>query len=171
MLTWNVFLMDFNKKELTTYNLFRHGGFIESLQKLEKEYKKKEKEISQIILASNDIETLKGKRKLAAYNKELDEWYCEEIRKWCSYYFWSKCEYEVVITSWPPYITLGEYHRIDRELTDYIKEYNKVPLKLNIRPDGGEKIDIYDQLQLNWNEFIRYIKEHRKEIKKWKRGY
>ena len=35
----------------------------------------------------------------------------------------------------------------------------------------SEKIDIYDQLQLNWNEFIRYIKEHRKEIKKWKRGY
>lgn len=46
MLTWNVFLMDFNKKELTTYNVFKHGGFIESLQKLEKEYKKKEKEIN-----------------------------------------------------------------------------------------------------------------------------
>lgn len=74
----------------------------------------------------------------------------------------------MVITSWPTYITLGEYYRIDKELADYIKEYDKVPLTLNVCPERGEKIDVYDQLRLNWNEFIKYIKEHRKEIKKWK---
>ena len=24
-----------------------------------------------------------------------------ELRCWCMYYFWSKCEYEVIVTGWP----------------------------------------------------------------------
>ena len=47
----------------------------------------------------------------------------------------SKCEYEVVITSWPP-----------------------------MPPERGFKdlkVDIYDQLELNWTAFFKYVLEHK----------
>ena len=51
------------------------------------------------------------------------------------YYFWSKCEYEILITTW--------FERKDFK---------------------DEKIDVYDQLQLNWNAFIDYIWKNKKYI-------
>lgn len=62
------------------------------------------------------------------------EKFSEELKGWAMYYFWSKCEWEVIITSWPP----------------HIKE-NKL--------DIGEKIDVYDQLALNWDKFVDYVYE------------
>ena len=57
----------------------------------------------------------------------------EEVRRLASYYFWAKCEYEVLITSW-----IGRKNFKD------------------------EKVDVYDQLQLNWNAFIDYIWKNKK---------
>jgi hypothetical protein len=45
-----------------------------------------------------------------------------ELRRKCMYYFWSKCEYEVIVTGWPDTNT-------------------------------ERKIDIYDQLDANWETF------------------
>lgn len=47
------------------------------------------------------------------------------------YFFRSRCEYEVLIAGWPP--------------TKDRKE--------------EVKIDCYDQLQLNWEQFLRYLRE------------
>lgn len=58
------------------------------------------------------------------------------IRRELQYYFWSKCEMEVTITDWP---TSGE---IDR------------------------KVDIYEQVYMNWDIFYAYFWEHRNEIQK-----
>ena len=85
------------------------------------------------------------------------EKFSHEIKRSAQYYFWSKSEYEVVITSWPPYIETEE------ELLRLVNEKaNKFLLGqstkyLNIRPVVGEKIDIYDQLMLNWDRFIDYL--------------
>lgn len=51
-----------------------------------------------------------------------DELIERELRRKCLYYFWSKCEYEVVVTGWP-----------------------------DTKPE--RKIDIYDQLDANWETF------------------
>ena len=63
--------------------------------------------------------------------------FSERIRQIAKYYFWSKCEYEILVTSW-------------------------------IMPDTfkDKKIDVYDQLELNWDRFIDYIWENKKEILK-----
>jgi len=45
-----------------------------------------------------------------------------ELRRKCMYYFWSKCEYEVIVTGWPDTNT-------------------------------ERKIDIYQQLDANWELF------------------
>lgn len=49
-----------------------------------------------------------------------------EVERWARCCFWSKCEYEVLVSGWPP------------------------------TPDRTEetKIDVFDQLKLNWKHFI-----------------
>lgn len=76
-----------------------------------------------------------------SFNKEVKELkekefskdeFSEELRHIVMYYFWSKCEYEVIITSWPPYV-----------------KDNEIQI--------GEKIDVYDQIRMNWERFVDYV--------------
>ena len=60
------------------------------------------------------------KKRLTKYTP--DELIEIELRRKCMYYFWSKCEYEVIVTGWPDTKT-------------------------------ERKIDIYDQLDANWETF------------------
>ena len=55
----------------------------------------------------------------------------EEIRKLLMYYFWSKCEWEIILSAWPP-------------STDRKEE---------------KKIDVYDQVMLNFDAFCKYVWE------------
>lgn len=60
------------------------------------------------------------KKRLTKYTP--DELIEIELRRKCMYYFWAKCEYEVIVTGWPDTKT-------------------------------ERKIDIYDQLDANWETF------------------
>lgn len=68
---WNVFREDVNRKKIYEYNIFTHWKFMEDCTKTFKKYK--------------------GDRDVIE----------EEIRRWLLYYFWCKCEHEVVITGFP----------------------------------------------------------------------
>ena len=91
--------------------------------------------------------------KLSRKNK--DE-FAEQLKREAMYYFWSKCEMEVVITSWPPHIDAEEYKRLTQEYNEHIEKRGNEPRILNVRPTVGEKIDIYEQLMLNWDMFVEY---------------
>ena len=101
---WYVYIEDVNAKEIKKYNVFRSYNFLEGCKKAFKKYNKPEQ-----------IEDLE-----------------KEVRSWAMYSFWSKCEYEIILSSWP-----------ERE------DFNE------------EKIDVYDQLCLNWNSFFKYTYEHK----------
>lgn len=58
----------------------------------------------------------------------VDELVEMELRHKCQYYFWAKCEYEVVVTGWP-----------DTEVE--------------------KKIDVYTQLDNNWEIFRNLVFE------------
>lgn len=105
MLEWNVYVGNFNSRKIETYNIFRHGGFIDRLRK--------------------------------SYRKHKEDFHAfeAEVRSELMYYFWSKCEWEIVINRWPP--------RSDEEAV---------------------KIDVYDQVRMNWERFIEYLWENRKEL-------
>ena len=60
----------------------------------------------------------------------------EKIQRSARYYFWSKCEWEVVVSNWP-------------------------------RQDVEEKIDVFEQLEANWEQFIDYIMKNRKTLVRW----
>ncbi|MBQ2388948.1 MAG: hypothetical protein II305_02725 [Clostridia bacterium] len=76
------------------------------------------------------------------------EEFVEEFRVKLMSQFWSRSEYEVVVTSWPPYIDKEELDRLNQEDVKY---------RANVRLTVGKKIDIFNQLEMNWNQFIDYV--------------
>ena len=95
---WNVIVEDFNGRKITTYDIFNHGRFAEDVRKSYKKYR-------------NDHDS-----------------FCENVRKSLAYYFWSKCEWEVIVSAWP--------------LSDRISD---------------KKLDVYEQVMMNWDVFIEYV--------------
>lgn len=70
-------------------------------------------------------------------NKNNREAFEEQLKKDLMYYYWSKCEWEIILSAWPSR-----------------KNFNE------------EKIDVFDQINLNWDRFADYVWENRKDIKK-----
>ena len=106
MLTWNVYVGDFNNSRIVTDNVFDNSGVMEDLRKAVKKFPEKED-------------------------------FAEAVRKSLMYHYWSKCEWEIILSNWPPSERMRE-----------------------------EKIDVYDQVRLNWPVFIDYLWENRKELTK-----
>lgn len=109
MLEWNVYIGDFNNRRIEVHNIFDHWSFY------------------------NDC--LKNKKK----NGKDREAFFEEMRKDLMYYYWSKCEWEIILQHWP---TREDFHDL--------------------------KIDVYDQVRLNWDAFTDYVWAHLSELKKLK---
>ena len=102
-LTWNVYVYNFNKRCIETRNILGNGSVIirDVLEKAKSEYKEN----------------------VPNYDK-----FKEEVRKIVMYYYWAKCEWEVIISAWPP--------------NENAKE---------------EKVDVYSQVMLNFDIFYNYI--------------
>lgn len=97
---WNVYIEDFNGRKMEVYNIFEHGRFNDDVKQAYKKY------------------------------KDNFEAFAEEVKRSLMYYFWSKCEWEVILSPWP-------------ERKDFQEK----------------KIDVYDQVMLNWDNFIKYVWE------------
>ena len=96
-------------------------------------------------------------------NQDLTkEDFAEQLRRTLQYYFWSKSEYEVVVTSWPPYIDCEELAKLNAEYEEHNQKWGRYPYKLNVRLDVREKIDIYDQVMLNFAVFVEYVWNQRR---------
>lgn len=85
--------------------------------------------------------------------KEFEEKLDNNLR----YYFWCKSEYEVVLTSWPPYLTKEELLLTNDKFLKQCEKYGDKVCKVNIKPEIAEKIDIYQQVKLNWDVFVEYV--------------
>lgn len=103
---WKVFVENFNAQKIEPYNIFEHGGFYKDCHQYLSEAVKKKKDLS---------------------GKELEE----KIRRSLQYYFWSKCEWEIILSPWP--------------FTERVPQI---------------KIDVYDQVMLNWEAFYSYLLAH-----------
>jgi hypothetical protein len=86
----------------------------------------------------------------------------ESVQQILMYHYWSKSEYEIILTSWPPRITIEEYHKLERELAARMEEMDREPYSMCASLSVAEKIDVYDQVMLNWNIFIDYLWENLK---------
>ena len=85
------------------------------------------------------------------------EEFAERLRGKLFYYFGCKCEYEVIITSWPCHIDKKEFDHLNYEYEDYNTKYGHYPLRINVAPEVAEKVDIYSQVWNNKNIFVDYV--------------
>ena len=97
-MVWNVYVEDTNRRDIAHYNIFNHYSFMEDAKNAYKDYK-------------DDYEK-----------------FCDEIRRSLQQYFWSKCEWEVIISDWPP--------------------SKREPVEV--------KVDVYDQVMQNQDIFFKY---------------
>lgn len=111
MLVWNVYISNFNSRKMEPFNVFNHASFMEDCRK---NYKK---------------------------NKDDREAFFAKMKTDLMYYYWSKCEWEIVLGHWPS-------KENDRDI----------------------RIDVFDQICLNWDRFCDYVWGHRSEFKPQKKG-
>ena len=88
--------------------------------------------------------------------------FSEEVERIIMYHYWSRSEWEVVLTDWPPHMKTDELTKLNNEVERYQKDYGKEPYSLVVNLSTAEKIDVYDQVMMNWNIFIDYIWENLK---------
>lgn len=136
-LVWNVFVEDINARKIEIHNIFEHYRFMEDLVNIKKKY-----------------------------GEDFTK-FSEEVRKSLMYFYWSKCEWEVVVTSWPPYINEKEFIRLNLERNERISKYGRF-IRTDANIETSKKIDVYDQVMINWDVFIRYLWIKRELIKKAK---
>lgn len=83
--------------------------------------------------------------------------FVDKLKRTVQYYFWGRCEMEQVICSWPVYIDAEELARINKEYEEHNAKWGNYPYKINVTPDVGRKIDIYQQVVLNFGVFCDYV--------------
>jgi len=95
---------------------------------------------------------------------ETKEEFAEGLRRELQYYFWSKCEYELVITNVDGRIIMtpwvGRRESVSLDVTDdenfdWVDFYEWIAYQKYAR-DGSIKIDVYDQVRYRWSEFVDY---------------
>lgn len=135
---FNVLFDDFNKNTIEFQNWFDFGQWsvikrelsktIKQLRKFEKLFVYKigfdemlRKFFKDELTWSIEFKRCKNMDELIKYTVE------KQLDRQCMYYFWSKCEYEVIVSAWPP------------------------------REGSDRKIDIYTQLKENWDIFRELV--------------
>lgn len=107
MLEWKAYYHNWNNNRIVEFNVFDHGSFYDDCKK--------------------------NARK---NNHDFDA-FCEQLRKDAMYWFWSKCEWEIVLAPW-------------------IRADSTKPIK----------VDAYEQVMLNWDAFCKYVWEHGAELRR-----
>ena len=107
MLEWYVLWHDFNARQIEWFNIFEHASFLDECKKWARKYKD---------------------------DKFL---FTEAVKRSMMYYFWARCEWEVVVSGWPP------------------SPQNK-----------DSKVDAYEQIVKNWDAFADYIWSHAAELRR-----
>lgn len=88
--------------------------------------------------------------------KTKDE-FASEFKRDLQYYFWSKCEWEIVLTTFPTHVTKEELNRLNSEFTEKTEQYGHEPYYVGVDLDIEEKIDAYQQCMMNFEILTDYV--------------
>lgn len=99
---------------------------------------------------SEDVE--KSLKKIKDKNE-----FAEALKKDLLYYFWRKSEYEVIISSFPTYITIEELDRLNKDRDSCREKYDRDPKVISANLKIESKIDIYTQVMNNFDIFLDYV--------------
>lgn len=137
-LVWNVYVENFNGREIETYNVFHHWRFWTQLVEIATKYKKD---------ASIDFR--------------------DEVRRIISYNFWSKSEYETYITNNFMSITDQELKRL-KEVDPNDYNAHSVNLEIALHIDIADQLFLnfdrfMEYLQANLSE-LRFTQEEKQSV-------
>lgn len=135
-LVWNAIHQSINRDIIEPWNVFNHGGFVEDVMTAYKKHK---------------------------HNR--DE-FLAEVKSSLMYYYWSKCEWEVIlpnqdgkmiITPWVG----GRDENICLDVSDdrnfnWREFYDKMVGQYTTKRNSI-KIDVYDQVMFVWDAFSTYL--------------
>lgn len=93
----------------------------------------------------------------ALKKSETKEDFSEHLRRELFYYYGSKCEWEVIITDWPPRIEVEELDRLNTERIEAKEMFNRDPHSLCVNLGPAVKVDVYTQVRNNWDVFLDYV--------------
>lgn len=85
------------------------------------------------------------------------EEFASEFKRDLRYYFWCKCEWEIVLTSFPAHILKEELKRMNAEFGEKTEQYGHEPYCIGVNLDIEEKIDVYQQCMLNFDILVDYV--------------
>ena len=85
------------------------------------------------------------------------EEFAEALRRELSYYFWAKCEWEVLVTRFPGYIEQEQINKLMDEWDKCRRDNGHYPYASHVEIKGSKKVDIYSQVRLNWQAFVDYV--------------
>ncbi len=142
-----------NKIELV--NILDYDFIREELVELRKEYKKGYKKFNETWFYAYNKNGMNVEfnpetcMKAGGFNNKFkDEVFAKRLETVLRYYFWSRCECEIVLTDWPTSITHKELEKLVSEPVTY---------RHSVELDISKKIDMFEQVQNNWNIFIDYV--------------
>lgn len=78
-----------------------------------------------------------------------------ELKRDLMYYFAYKAEYETFLTEPFPHVTKDEVERLKQKEIKYCT---------NVNLEMGVKIDIYQQIMMNYSHFVNYIWQNKEEV-------
>ncbi len=151
-LVWNIVYEDWSARKVVVLNIFEHCSFFNDLINIKKELKK------QFGKENEEIQS----------SKEAFKFFEEKVNRSLSYYYGSKAEWEIILTSWPPYVENEEIDRLVKEREEHIKKWGKF-YRTDVCLDIATKIDVYAQVKLNWVQFMDYLWNNLDLIKKSKK--
>lgn len=103
----------------------------------------------------NSSKFYRGLTDIKAKMKKEDitfEMFNEELLHSVRYSFWGKCEYEILL--------VDLFCVIDRNEIERIKQTKDNMVRTSINPASSKKIDVAEQLLLNWDIFAKYVWEN-----------
>ena len=124
----------YNRKDIETFNIFDHSSFCKEVINITKESSQ-----SKAIFRDKIINVLR-------------------------YYFWCKCEHEIIITTFPTYVSDEGLKKMETVRDKVIQKYSYCKF---VQPylNTERKVDIYMQVMMNIDHFIDYLWSHKEEIK------
>ena len=94
------------------------------------------------------------------------EEFAEKLRREAQYRYWAKCEWELIIAGGEPKVDHRELNRLLDECY-FDRPKDAPPMRCtHVNLYNDDKIDVYDQLCLNWDAFVDYVWSHKKTPRK-----
>ena len=149
-LVYNVYHENSNRRKIEVVNILGYSVVKKKLNELRKLYHKGLKKFlleGTFTYHSHLSGDIVFKCHDDFYKKFKTEIFAPEFKNNLMYYFWSKCECEIILTNWPTSF------KVDVERLDVTKHDCRDFIDLEV----AEKIDMYDQVMNNWQLVLDYV--------------